>query len=297
MVTRREQMAKKPKGRSKQSEVFKASSQDEEFPEDEPKNVDDEPQAAPEKGRKGANAKKAEDAEDITRSPRQKSKTRKPRQKAEGNTKEGSMTETREVDAELKKAEGKAKARSKRSRPETPEVSEGKGDAETKKAEGKAKARAKRSKPETPEVSEAKEDAEPKKAEGKAKARSKRSKSEMPEVLEPTNQSGGKDDGEQKASVRKRKSEGAEAAESKQPRTWAGRWIPTDEMAARKMFAIKKVFDEFIGCKLKRPSAHQSAFFMVCNSSFKTLPDSSFEEYVARAELQVEEFLKRKTSH
>lgn len=237
MVTRREQMAKKPKGRSKQSEVFKASSQDEEFPEDEPKNVDDEPQAAPEKGRKGANAKKAEDAEDITRSPRQKSKTRKPRQKAEGNTKEGSMTETREVDAELKKAEGKAKARSKRS------------------------------------------------------------KSEMPEVLEPTNQSGGKDDGEQKASVRKRKSEGAEAAESKQPRTWAGRWIPTDEMAARKMFAIKKVFDEFIGCKLKRPSAHQSAFFMVCNSSFKTLPDSSFEEYVARAELQVEEFLKRKTSH
>ena len=77
-----------------------------------------------------------------------------------------------------------------------------------------------------------------------------------------------------------------------EPRTWAGRWIPSDEKQRTKMMGIKHVFDTFIKHKLRAPSSYASSFFTMCNIEFNTLEgEPQWEDYVAAAELLVEKFL------
>lgn len=76
--------------------------------------------------------------------------------------------------------------------------------------------------------------------------------------------------------------------------TWAGRWVPTDPILHCRMAAIKKAFDEFVAPKVSSPSSLASPFVKVCGAAFRSkgLGDAStFEDYVAEAELQVSGFL------
>lgn len=81
-------------------------------------------------------------------------------------------------------------------------------------------------------------------------------------------------------------------------RTWAGRWIPEDESSAsfRKFQAIRKVFDLYVAPKLVRQSAAQPPFFKVCTAAFREhgvdKDDTTIDQFVATAELEVENFMK-----
>lgn len=80
-------------------------------------------------------------------------------------------------------------------------------------------------------------------------------------------------------------------------RTWAGRWIPTDPFLLRKMNAIRQVFDSCVAKKIRSQSSFQNPFFVLCSRAFKTRgidkSETTFEQFVAEAELQVEGFLKQ----
>ena len=88
------------------------------------------------------------------------------------------------------------------------------------------------------------------------------------------------------------------APKSKAARTWAGRWIPEDESSAsfRKFQAIRKVFDLYVAPKLVRQSAAQPPFFKVCTAAFREhgvdKDDTTVDQFVATAELEVENFMK-----
>lgn len=78
-------------------------------------------------------------------------------------------------------------------------------------------------------------------------------------------------------------------------KTWAGRWIPTDDAARNRMMAMKHVFDTEIGKRLTRPSSFQKPWFKVCSAAFVPLADKhdpSWDDYVAAAKTCVEGFLK-----
>lgn len=77
-----------------------------------------------------------------------------------------------------------------------------------------------------------------------------------------------------------------------QSRTWAGRWIPTDEKGLERFNAIRNTFTEHISHKVKAPSSLQNAFFTLCNAAFSTLSNNAEKkEFEACAKLQVEKFL------
>ena len=86
------------------------------------------------------------------------------------------------------------------------------------------------------------------------------------------------------------RSEGDKDGGNGKSRTWAGRWIPTEPVALRKMEAIRSVFEEFFAHKLCSQSTFQSPFYKVCVNGFKNqnLDDATtFETYRAAAELEV----------
>ena len=83
----------------------------------------------------------------------------------------------------------------------------------------------------------------------------------------------------------------------KQARSWAGRWIPTEDgLPLRKMMAVRQVFETFLQPKLLSQSTLQSPFFKLCSQAFRSQgidhEGTSVEQLVACAELQVEDFLK-----
>ena len=90
--------------------------------------------------------------------------------------------------------------------------------------------------------------------------------------------------------------ETSKAPEKSAPRTWGGRWIPTDEHAHRRFVAIKEVYDKLVAEKVNSPSTLQSPWFTLCVKSFKTkdmkLETTTHEQYVAAAELEVKAFFK-----
>lgn len=85
-----------------------------------------------------------------------------------------------------------------------------------------------------------------------------------------------------------------EDGESKETRTWAGRWIPTEEgVPLLKFQAIRQVFNENIAARVKAQSSLQSPYFKICQQAFSSLNanDASYADYVACAKRQVEKFL------
>lgn len=83
----------------------------------------------------------------------------------------------------------------------------------------------------------------------------------------------------------------------KQVRSWASRWIPTEDgLPLRKMTAVRQVFETFLQPKLVGQSTLQSPFFKLCSQAFRAQgidhEGISVEQLVACAELQVEVFLK-----
>ena len=77
--------------------------------------------------------------------------------------------------------------------------------------------------------------------------------------------------------------------------TWAGRWVPSDPGQHTRMAAIKAVFDQFVGPKVRSQSTLASPFFKVCTGAFKTqglTESTSYDDFVASAELEVEGFMK-----
>lgn len=97
--------------------------------------------------------------------------------------------------------------------------------------------------------------------------------------------------GEKDAGVEEQLGAGARAT---MPKTWANRWIPSEEPALTRMMAIKKVFDEAIRHKIHRPSSAQSPFFTRCQRAFcdgGLNQESSYMDFVSLAELQVSDFL------
>ena len=89
-------------------------------------------------------------------------------------------------------------------------------------------------------------------------------------------------------------SKNTEPEKKKSCGTWAGRWRPTDEVGIKKMDSIRSVFDQFILQKVRRPSALTPMFYTMCSKAFieQGLSDAaSFDDYVAVAELKVEEFM------
>ena len=77
--------------------------------------------------------------------------------------------------------------------------------------------------------------------------------------------------------------------------TWASRWVPTDPVQHCKMAAIKQVFEQFVSPKVKSQSTLASPFFKQCSAAFRSQSmeenKSCFDDYVAAAELQVEQFM------
>ena len=98
-------------------------------------------------------------------------------------------------------------------------------------------------------------------------------------VAEPTN-----DDGP-----------GQTSTTSKATKTWAGRWIPSDEFQLTKFNAIRHAFDTSIAKKIRSQSSFQSPWFSACLKAFKSSgidhPETSYEKFVETAVLQVQAFL------
>lgn len=141
------------------------------------------------------------------------------------------------------------------------------------------------------EAKDSKTEETPKKATAKAKAKAKAKVEKVP----PT-----KRDEAVKKRPAARKVDIPPPPEEPAPkasRTWAGRWIPEDESGAsfRKFQAIRKVFELFVAPKLVRQSAAQSPFFKSCTAAFKEhgvdKDDTTMDQFVATAELQVENFM------
>ena len=105
---------------------------------------------------------------------------------------------------------------------------------------------------------------------------------------------------------KKRKSEQVKDGEATAPdvpapagkvsKTWAGRWIPTDPFLLCKMSAIRQVYDSCVAKKIRSQSTFQNPFFVTCSRAFKKSDidksETTFEQFVAVAELEVEGFLK-----
>ena len=91
-----------------------------------------------------------------------------------------------------------------------------------------------------------------------------------------------------------KKTKKPEEGESKEARTWGGRWIPTEEgVPLLKFQAVRQVFNENIAGRVKAQSSFQSPFFKLCQQAFRSLNanDASYADYVACAKRQVEKFL------
>ena len=173
--------------------------------------------------------------------------------------------------------------------------------SETKPA-GNKKAKKADKDQETAGTDQAKEDKTVEK-EGKKQEKKRRSKKDAEEVAK----------GDQKnVETKKTKSQGSKVEPpaasppddvpeppAKVSRTWAGRWIPTDPFLLCKMNAIRQVYDSCVAKKIKSQSTFQNPFFVLCGKTFKSRgidkPETTFEQFVAAAELEVEGFLKQES--
>ena len=156
---------------------------------------------------------------------------------------------------------------------ETVEV-EVKGEKGGKRPKAKAKAKA---------AAKAKAKAA---AKAKAKAASNKPKETKPELTDRKKKS---EDKKTKSEDKKTEDDDGEAS---LPRTWAGRWTPTEPVALAKFQAIRNVFLNSIAPRVKAPSSLQNSFFKMVNGSFKTLsPNATESDYVACAKKNVELFL------
>ncbi len=124
------------------------------------------------------------------------------------------------------------------------------------------------------------------KAKAKAKAASNKPKETKPELTDRKKKS---EDKKTKSEDKKTEDDDGEAS---LPRTWAGRWTPTEPVALAKFQAIRNVFLNSIAPRVKAPSSLQNSFFKMVNGSFKTLsPNATESDYVACAKKNVELFL------
>lgn len=185
----------------------------------------------------------------------------------------------------------------KRARKAPKDSAEAKG-AEPPSASSKAKAKAKGKAKAKASPKEQKLESKPEaKGKAKAKARGKGPKDEeaSPKKVEPVAKAAGKRK-DAKPSVaasapKARKASGDGA------RTWAGRWIPTDPHALRKMNAIKSVWEGNLQDKFMSQSTLQSPWFKHCSDHFKAegigAAETSEQQFAAAAFSQVEVFLQK----